>query len=74
MQRHEFTRFTHYAMENFKQRVIEALGETSRAVQMEIAHQEATTMTVHLKNVWTHKRLWGLVYVTVAYKAHLASN
>lgn len=40
MQSHEFTRFSHDAMETFKQRVVEALGESSRAVQMEIVHQE----------------------------------
>ena len=41
MQSHEFTRFSREAMETFKQRVVEALGESSRAVQMEIVHQEA---------------------------------
>jgi hypothetical protein len=40
MQSHEFTRFSQNAMETFKQRVVEALGESSRAVQMEIVQQE----------------------------------
>jgi hypothetical protein len=41
MQSHEFTRFSDNAMETFKQRVVEALGESSRAVLMEITNQEA---------------------------------
>lgn len=41
MQSHDFTRFSNNAMETFKQRVVEALGDSSRAVQMEIVHQDA---------------------------------
>ncbi|TDP30766.1 nucleoid associated protein NdpA [Idiomarina aquatica] len=44
MRSHEFTRFSSDAMETFKQRVIEALGEGSRAVQMEIVHQEPANL------------------------------
>lgn len=44
MQSHEYTRFSNDAMETFKQRVVEALGESSRAVQMEIVCQETTDL------------------------------
>ncbi len=40
MQSRDFTRFSYEAMETFKQRVIEALGSSSRAVQMEITNQK----------------------------------
>lgn len=39
MQSHEYTKFDTPAMETFKQRVVEALGENSKAVEMEILHQ-----------------------------------
>ncbi|NJA04554.1 nucleoid-associated protein [Methylococcaceae bacterium WWC4] len=38
-QSHEYTNFDHTAMEAFKARVIDALGEGSKAVQMEIVNQ-----------------------------------
>lgn len=44
MRSHEFTRFSNDAMETFKQRVVGALGESSRAVQMEIVHQGPTDL------------------------------
>lgn len=40
MQSHEYTNFSATAMETFKQRVIEALGESSKAVEMEITNQD----------------------------------
>lgn len=46
MQSHEFTRFSQNAMETFKQRVIEALGESSKAVQMEITCQEPNDLPI----------------------------
>lgn len=39
-QSHEYTKFDHNAMVAFKSRVIDALGEGSKAVQMEIVNQE----------------------------------
>lgn len=44
LQSHEFTRFSSAAMETFKQRVVEALGQNSRAVQMDIVRQESTDL------------------------------
>ncbi|KKM06170.1 hypothetical protein LCGC14_1746640, partial [marine sediment metagenome] len=40
MQIREYTRFDPEAMETFKQRIFEALGESSKAVEMEIVKQE----------------------------------
>jgi len=43
-QSHEYTNFDHNAMEAFKTRVKDALGEGSKAVQMEIVNQEANDL------------------------------
>jgi hypothetical protein len=45
MQSHEYTNFAPTAMETFKQRVIEALGESSKAVEMEITNQETNDLS-----------------------------
>ena len=39
-QSHEYTNFDQSAMEAFKKRVVDALGDGSKAVQMEIKHQD----------------------------------
>ncbi len=44
MQSHEYTRFDKSAMEAFKTRVKDALGDGSKAVQMEIVNQGATDL------------------------------
>jgi hypothetical protein len=43
-QSHEFTNFEQGAMQEFKSRVKDAIGEGSRAVQMEIVSQEASDL------------------------------
>lgn len=45
MQSHEYTNFAPGAMETFKQRVFEALGEGSNAVEMEIVNQEKSSVS-----------------------------
>ncbi len=45
LQSHEYTVFDHSAMTVFKRRVIDALGEGSKAVQMEIVDQCATSVS-----------------------------
>ena len=45
-QSHEYTNFDHNAMEAFKARVKDALGEASKAVQMEIVNQEQSDLPI----------------------------
>lgn len=49
MQTHDYTNFAPAAMETFKQRIVEALGESSKAVEMEIVNQDLTSVS-HLVN------------------------
>jgi hypothetical protein len=50
-QSHEFTRFDDNAMNDFKVRVRDALGENSKAVQMQIVHQGKDDLPVLVDNI-----------------------
>lgn len=45
LQSHEYTNFDQEAMETFRKRVFDSLGEKSKAVPMEIVHQEANSIS-----------------------------
>ena len=50
-QSHEYTNFEQSAMEAFKSRVKDAVGDGSKAVQMEIVNQEANDLPTLIDNI-----------------------